>query len=244
MSEQAVVLVTGAGGGIGAAIAHEIIAAGDVAVALDLAFTNETPSEARRIVCDVTSKEAVSEAVDRVARELGQIDALVNAAGIMRVEESGEMTEANALATHNVHWLGAAWMAQAAFPYLRNSENPAIVNISSVAGISGMPKRLSYNAAKAGIDAMTRTLAVEWAPHGIRVNSVAPGYITTRMTGDLIEAGTLKTKPITDRTPLGRFAAPSEIAKPVVFLLSESASFITGHVLYVDGGLTIDGNWY
>jgi NAD(P)-dependent dehydrogenase (short-subunit alcohol dehydrogenase family) len=108
----------------------------------------------------------------------------------------------------------------------------------------GMPHRASYNAVKAGIEGLTRSLAVEWAPHGIRCNAVAPGYVDTSFTQLLEESGQLDKAPIVSRTPLHRFAHPTEIAESILFLASSAASFVTGHTLVVDGGLTIDGAWY
>lgn len=244
MSKERVLVVTGGGAGIGAAVVSEWVAQGGRAAVLDLGFAEiEESSSIVQVRCDVTSRDEVNLTIGQVVERFGRIDALVNGAGIMRVEPSTEMTEENARATFGVHWFGAMWAAQAALPALAATQG-AIVNISSVAGISGMPNRVAYNSAKSAIDAMTRTLAVEWAPHGVRVNAVAPGYTKTRMTGDLIDTGKLHVEPITARTPLARFAEPAEIAAPVVFMLSPGASFITGQVLYVDGGLTVDGNWY
>lgn len=244
MTQRRVLVITGGGAGIGAAVVTEWVAGGGIAAVLDLAFQEVPDSpDVMQIRCDVSARAAVADAVNQVVERFGRIDALVNAAGIMRVEPSASMSAENAEATFGVHWFGAMWAAQSALPALQESRG-VIVNVSSVAGISGMPNRVAYNSAKAAIDAMTRTLAVEWGPFGVRVNSVAPGYTRTRMTGDLIEVGKIKVEPIVDRTPLARFAEPKEIAQPIVFLLSEAASFITGHTLYVDGGLTIDGNWY
>lgn len=211
--------------------------------ALDIRFSENSLDGVLNVECNVTDRNSVSAGIGTVRQEWGRIDALVSAAGIMRVESSSTMTEHNARDIFDTHWFGAMWAAQEVFPDLAVSSG-SIVNISSVAGISGMPNRTAYNSAKAAIDAMTRTLAVEWAPQGIRVNSVAPGYTSTKMTGELIESGKLWVEPITARTPLGRFAEPWEIAEPILFLLSDAASYITGQTLYVDGGMTIDGNWY
>lgn len=244
MSKERVLVVTGGADGIGASVAAKWIASGGRAAVLDLNATPTGDSGALlSLSCDVTLKESVSEAIARVVDEFGRIDALVNGAGIMRVEPSEAMSRENAEATFGVHWFGAMWATQAAFPHLREHRG-SVVNISSIAGIRGLPNRVAYNSAKGAIDGITRTLAVEWAPHGIRVNAIAPGYTSTRMTGDLIEAGKLKVAPIVARTPLGRFAESAEIAAPILFLLSDEASFITGQTLYVDGGLSIDGNWY
>lgn len=244
MNAGKVLIVTGGAAGIGRAVAEGWVRDGGRVAVLDLRFPDDAVADdLMRVECDVSSSESVVTAVTRVRGAYGRVDALVNAAGVMRVEPSAQMSERHAKDTFGVHWFGAMWAAQAAFDDLAATSG-AIVNVSSVAGVSGMPNRVAYNSAKAAIDGMTRTLAVEWATHGIRVNAVAPGYTRTQMTGDLIEAGKLHVEPIVARTPLARFAEADEIAQPILFLLSPAASYITGHTLYVDGGMTIDGNWY
>jgi len=119
-----------------------------------------------------------------------------------------------------------------------------VVNISSIASRVGMPQRLAYSAAKAGVEAMTRTLAVEWASAGVRVNAVAPGYTRTALVERQIEQGGLDPSRLIARIPMARFASPDEIAGVVAFLLSPDASYVTGHTIVADGGMSVDGNWY
>ena len=107
-----------------------------------------------------------------------------------------------------------------------------------------MPQRASYNAVKHGIEGLTKSLAVEWTLDGIRVNSVAPGYVWTPLNQKLESNGQIDTSAIRARIPVGRWAIPEEIAKPIIFLASTAASYINGHTLYVDGGMTIAGDWY
>lgn len=144
----------------------------------------------------------------------------------------------------DIHLSGSMRSCRAAYPLLLKSDRAAIVNIASVAALTGMPGRASYTTAKAGIAGLTRTLAVEWGPQGIRTNAVGPGYVRTALTDTLIDEGKLDDRPIRARTALGRFAEPGEIAEAIHFLCSPAASFINGHLLMADGGLTIDGNWY
>lgn len=240
---EEVLVVTGGGAGIGRATVAEWREQGGRVAALDLRFDEDVTDGVLKVDCDVTDRASVASAIGTVRRELGRIDCLVNAAGIMRVAPSATVTEDDAQAVMSVNWLGSMLVSQEVRTDLAASSG-SIVNISSVAGISGMPNRVAYNSSKAAIDALTRTLAVEWASEGIRVNAVAPGYTFTRMTGELIATNKLWVEPITARTPLGRFAEPREIAQPISFLLSKAASYITGQTLYVDGGMTIDGNWY
>jgi NAD(P)-dependent dehydrogenase (short-subunit alcohol dehydrogenase family) len=112
----------------------------------------------------------------------------------------------------------------------------AIVNLGSIAGLAGIPARNAYGAAKAGIVAMTRSLACEWARDGVRVNAVAPGYVATELVETLKRNGQMNLQAIERRTPMGRLAQPDEIARAISFLASDAASYITGTVLSVDGG--------
>lgn len=112
----------------------------------------------------------------------------------------------------------------------------AIVNLGSIAGLAGIPQRNAYSAAKAGIVAMTRSLACEWAREGIRVNAVAPGYVATELVEALERNGQMNLQSIEKRTPMGRLARPDEIARAIGFLASDAASYITGTTLSVDGG--------
>jgi NAD(P)-dependent dehydrogenase (short-subunit alcohol dehydrogenase family) len=135
--------------------------------------------------------------------------------------------------------MGAIRMSRAAYPLLRESPQGAIVYMSSMGARLGVAERLGYNAAKAGIEGVTRTLAVEWVPDGIRVNAVAPAWVKTPAIAGLIDSGYLDPTPVEKRTPLGRFADPREIAEVIAFLLAPASSYITGQSITVDGGMTI-----
>jgi NAD(P)-dependent dehydrogenase (short-subunit alcohol dehydrogenase family) len=245
-----VVAITGGANGIGYALARRWTVAGGKAVLLDrntdaiAAATKSVSAEQMRgIECDVSSQASVDRAFSSIAEIEGRLDALSNGAGIILPANSSEATDEDFGHVVDVHVFGANRACRAAFSLLKKSRG-AIVNISSVAAFVGMPKRASYCTAKAAIEGLTRTLAVEWAPEGIRVNSLAPGYTKTYMTEHLIVVGKIDVGKIEARTPLRRFAEPDEMAAPIDFLLSDDASYITGHCLVVDGGMTIDGNWY
>ena len=245
-------VITGGSSGIGRAVAETWLQSAPSAQAVILdrnvsamaEFPKSLAERTRCIQVDITSTAEVNAAFADIAATEGSLAALVACAGISRPVATAEMTDDDWMSLIDVHLHGTMRVCRAAYELLRRDEPGSIVTISSIASALGMPKRASYNTAKTAIEGFTRSLAVEWAPDGIRANAVAPGYVTTPFTDDLAAAGKLQTKPITDRTPLGRFASPQEIAKPIVWLLSNDASYITGHTLRVDGGLSIDGNWY
>ncbi|OFI38855.1 short-chain dehydrogenase [Arthrobacter sp. SW1] len=249
-----VAAITGGAAGIGLATARRWLADGGAVVLLDLQqdaldkalakLGAAAGAPARGIATDVRSTDSVEAAYRSIAAVEGRLDAVVNCAGIARPAPSATMDDAGWAAMLDIHLSGSMRSCRAAYPLLRKSRRAAIVNIASVAALSGMPGRASYTTAKAGIAGLTRTLAVEWGREGIRCNAVGPGYVRTALTDTLIAEGRLDDGPIRARTALGRFAEPAEIAEAVHFLCTPAASFINGHLLMADGGLTIDGNWY
>lgn len=244
-------IVSGGASGIGKEFGRGWVAAGGRIVLFDRdpAAVGEAAAElgadARGVAVDVRDANGITAAVARCADEGGgTIDAVVTCAGVARPGPSAEVSDEAWTTMLDVHLSGTMRMCRAAFPYLRRSDRAAVVTVSSVAAAVGMPGRASYGAAKAGIEALTRTLAVEWARDGIRVNAVAPGYVNSAMTEGLVASGALDLRPIVDRTPLRRLAAAREITAGIQFLVSPDASYITGHVLVIDGGMTVDGDWY
>ena len=200
-------------------------------------------SRALPLPLDVTSSASVDEAVASTVQKFGRLDALVNVAGTINPQPSEEVTDKDWSDLPAVHLDGTFKCCRAAYNELRKSETAAIVSISSVAATVGIPKRLSYSAAKAGIEGLTRVLAVEWAGANIRVNAVAPGYTMTKRMEGTIASGLLDETQVTRLIPMRRFAAPSEIADAVYFLASQRASYITGQTLYVDGGSIVNSHW-
>lgn len=248
---QKVASVTGGASGIGFAFAQRWVNDGGRVVVMDLnpealdaaVQALGGPAVARGAVLDVTDSAAVDAAFASVRNIEGRLDAAVNCAGIARPAPSAEVSDDDFVSLVDIHLNGTMRACRAAYPLLKASSG-AIVNISSVAASSGMPARASYCAAKAGVEGLTRTLAVEWAPQSIRVNAVGPGYTRTAMMDSLTREGKLDISPLLSRTPMGRLAEPEEIAAAINFLASADASYITGQSLLVDGGMTVDGNWY
>jgi 2-hydroxycyclohexanecarboxyl-CoA dehydrogenase len=249
-----VALITGGGAGIGAAAARLFCAEGAAVFLVD-AKTEALERTARRIgsetpgagvatfVADVAQAGPADEAVRRALDAFGRLDVLVNNAAMRNYKAIGEAETSEWQDVVGVNLIGAATYCKAALPALRRSGRASIVNVSSVYGVAGRQGMGLYDATKAAILALTRTLACEEAPNGIRANAVCPGSTLTdfhieraKAAGKSIE--TLKTER-SDNSLIGRWASPEEIAWPILFLASDEASFITGATLMVDGGLSI-----
>ena len=185
----------------------------------------------------MTSQEDVAQLICAVMKRFGRIDVLVNNAGIG--EQAAPTIDQTVEAFDrvlSVHLRGTFLASREAAKVMLAQRSGSIVNLASIAGLAGIPARNAYGAAKAGIGAMTRAMACEWARSGIRVNAVAPGYVRTTLVNDLERKGALDAGAIEARTPMGRMADPNEIAEVIAFLASTRASFITGTTLNVDGG--------
>ncbi|MFI5719362.1 SDR family NAD(P)-dependent oxidoreductase [Nocardia sp. NPDC051750] len=248
-----VALITGGAQGLGLATAYRFGEDGFHVVVADigedrahaavdqLAARGFTATAARIDVTDDTSVNACFELIDK---KTGGLDVLVNNAGIISRSNAEDIDSAQWERELSVHLGGTMRCSRAAYPRLLNSATPCIVNLASVGSTFGLPHRLAYTTAKAGIVGMTRTLAAEWGKQGIRVNAVAPGYMDTGMMQSGITGGTLDRDRLLMRTPLMRFGHPEEVASVISFLASADASFVTGVLLKVDGGITIDGTFH
>jgi NAD(P)-dependent dehydrogenase (short-subunit alcohol dehydrogenase family) len=213
----------------------------DVELANASAFElDPTGKRAYAVELNVAITESVDRAFAKVAEHFGRIDVLVNNAGNFRQAPSATYTDEDWKYVTGVHLDGAFRCSRAAYSYLKASPQAAIVSISSVMARIGLPKRLSYVVSKAGIEALTRVLAVEWALDGIRVNAVAPGFTHTRSHDDLLGKGLTTNEKLLDAIPIKRLANPMEIGNVVYFLASSAASYITGQTVIVDGGASID----
>jgi 2-hydroxycyclohexanecarboxyl-CoA dehydrogenase len=249
-----VALITGGGSGIGAATGELVCAEGGMAMLVDAnadalasttkAIVDQVPgARVTAFAADVADAGEAARAVARTLGEFGQLDILVNNASMRNYSAIADASPAEWQAVVGVNLVGAANYCRAALPALRKSAGASIVNVSSCYAVAGRKGMGLYDATKAGMLAMTRTLACEEAAHGVRVNAVCPGSTLTnfhiskaKAAGKSVE--TLKTERQTTSL-LARWATPQEIAWPIIWLASDEASFVTGATLMVDGGLSI-----
>lgn len=241
-----VAIISGGSRGIGRAVALELANEG-----ADIAFNylksedralevkKEIESKGRKALIfksDVKNLAQMKNMVNETKEKFGRLDIIVNNAGILRDKALMLMGVEDWEDVISTNLSGAFNLIKAAIVTLMKEKQGNIINITSVAGIKGMPRQVNYSASKAGLVGMTKALAKEVASYNIRVNAIAPGYIDTDMVGGLKENH--KTE-LMKRIPLNRFGTPDEVAKVVTFLASERSKYITGQVISIDGGLAI-----
>jgi len=242
-----VAIVTGAAKGIGKAIAVTFLREGAAVVIIDSdkerlePFRGEIGKDYQKgltIVCDITKSSDVKEMVARVHKKFGRVDILVNNAGIIRRGTIETVTEEDWDRVIEVNLKGTFNCCKAVVEIMKKQNYGKIVNVSSIAGKLGdITSAPGYGPSKAGVDALTKTLARQLAPHGINVNGVAPHAIETEMSAQWSEE---RRREIIASIPLGRLGKPEDVAEAVLFLASEEASFITGEILDVNGGALMD----
>jgi 3-oxoacyl-[acyl-carrier protein] reductase len=234
-----VALVTGGSRGIGAAISRELAAAG-AKVAVNYRAGQEAADQVAgeisglAVQADVSNPAEAKALIERVEGELGDIDALVNNAGVTRDTLIARMTDDDWETVIDTNLRGTFNTCRAVSRKMLRRRAGSIVNLSSVVGLHGNPGQANYAASKGGIIGLTKALARELGSRGVRVNAIAPGYISTELTDVLNDE---QRGLILQNTPLGRLGEPEDVAGAVRFLCSDEAAFITGEVLLVDGGL-------
>ncbi len=235
-------IITGSARGIGRAIAERMAALGAKVVISDLDQTAcdevaaQIGSGAIGIACNVTDEQQVINLIDTANKRLGSVDIVVNNAGITRDTLMIRMDEKDWNLVLDINLKGAFLVTKAAAKIMMKQRSGKIVNISSVVGLTGNAGQANYSASKAGLIGLTMTAAKELAARGVTVNAVAPGYIATEMTDAIPDAAK---QAFLDKVAVKRPGTPEDVAAAVIFLASEQASYITGQVLAVDGGLTI-----
>ena len=242
--ENKVVIITGAGAGIGKETALLFSREGAKVVVADIDEKGgkETVAEIKKtgegffFKLDVTNREQAKQMVEETLSEYGKIDVLINNAGIAQDALVRKMTEEQWDRVININLKGVFNCIQAVVNVMINQGKGVIINASSVVGLYGNIGQSNYAASKAGVIGMTKALAKELGRKGIRVNAVAPGYTMTRMMANVPEK---ILQIMREKTPLGRLAEPRDIAYAYLYLASDEAEYVSGAVLYVDGGLTI-----
>ncbi len=243
-----VAFVTGAGRGIGAATALRMaeegarVAVADVDAEGSAQVVHEIETlgaEGLAVACDVSNADAVQQAIDQTASKFGRLDILVNNAGVLRDNLLFKMSESDWDTVMNVHLKGAFLCSRAAQKYMVEQRYGRIVSLSSTSAL-GNRGQSNYSTAKAGMQGLTRTLAVELGPFGVTANAVAPGYIDTEMTrATARRVGVTPEQMIEEaskRIPVRRVGQPRDVANVICFLASEEAGFVSGQVIYVAGG--------
>jgi 2-deoxy-D-gluconate 3-dehydrogenase len=244
--DSKVAMVTGAASGIGLACAEELAVSGAKVALVD--YNSKTLSRATQQAqqkgiakgyqLDVTDIPQIAPTVSRIRQELGEIDILVCSAGTNIRQPAQEVTEENWDFIYSINTKGLFFCNQiVAIQSMIPRKSGSIINIASIMGVVGAPKRVVYCASKGAVVQLTKACAVDWAPYNIRINAVAPTFVLTSLTRGLLKDPEAE-KYVMDNTPFRRLATVSDIAAAVCFLASDSATMITGTILPVDGGWT------
>ncbi len=240
-----IALVTGGGTGLGLAISKKLASIGMRLVIVGRnadtlnAAQQQLGEDASAFVYDLSDITGIPHLVERIEKQVGPIDVLVNNSGIHLKKDLWEVTDDEYQNVITINQNAVFVMSREVGKRMQERQSGNIIMISSMASIYGIPKVSAYTASKAAVEGMTRALAVELSPMGIRVNCVAPGFIKTDMSSKALDADPSRKERVLSRTPLNRLGEPDDIANAVLFLVSDAAKYITGVVLPVDGGNSI-----
>jgi NAD(P)-dependent dehydrogenase (short-subunit alcohol dehydrogenase family) len=243
--EGRIALVTGSGKGIGEAVARVFAAEGafvyvsdvdDASAAAVAQRIAEKGGRARAVTADVSRGQDVSALLRAVETGHGRLDVVVNNAGINVRSDFRHLSDADWVRMREVNLDGVVRVARDSFELLRKSGRGSLINLASIMTHRGLRQLAGYSATKGAISALTRALAVEYAPFGIRVNALAPGFIQTALTERVLR-NPMFSKALLDKTPMRRFGTPEDVARCALFLASDDAAFVTGAELAVDGGM-------
>ena len=240
-----IALITGGGSGLGLAITKKFVDQNihTVIVGRDEKKLNDVKSRMGNlcypITCDLTNLAAIPALIDQVVKQFAQIDILVNNAGINMKKDFTEVTDEEFQQVLTTNLCSVFAISREVVKQMLLQKKGSIINISSMAAQYGIPKVIAYTASKTAIEGMTRAMAVELSPKGIRVNAIAPGFIVTAMTDAALNADPERKAKVFGRTPMGHMGQPADIAETAYFLASDASKYITGVVLPVDGGNSI-----
>ena len=240
-----IAIVTGGGSGLGYAIAEKFIQSGieTIIAGRDKEKLNTAKenlgSLCHAMSCDLSVLSSIPAFVNTIIKQFGQIDILVNNAGINMKKEFTDVTDEDFQKVITTNLSSVFSISREVVKHMLDKKSGCIINISSMAAQYGLPKVIAYSASKTAIDGMTRAMAVELSPKGIRVNAIAPGFIYSDMTAKALDSDPERKAKVFARTPMGIMGQASDIGDAALFLASDAAKYITGVVLPVDGGNSI-----
>ena len=240
-----VAIVTGGGSGLGLAIAEKFTQAGieTIIVGRDQEKLKKAKEQlgdlCHAIVCDVSDLSSVPGFVSDVLKKFGQIDILVNNAGINMKKEITDVSDEDFQKVITTNLTAVFVLSREVIRHMQKKKSGCIINISSMAAQYGLPKVIAYSASKTAIDGITRAMAVELGPKGIRVNAIAPGFIYSAMTAKALDSDPERKAKVFNRTPLGHMGQPEDIGAAALYLASDAAKYVTGVILPIDGGNSI-----
>jgi len=242
-------IVTGASRGNGKSIAEALLRAGSTVILIDISkkelsktvkeFQNEN-LKAFEFFCDITKKKERSELLKYIKKDFGKLDILVNNAGITLSESSLTYSEISWEKTYDVNLKAPFFLSQECVKLMKKNNSGVIINITSINAELAFPNNPSYQASKAGLKQLTKSMALDFGKFGIRVNNIGPGYFKTSMTNKSWK-NLKRRKIISDNTILNRWGVPKDLEGTIIFLSSDASSYITGQDIYIDGGWTAKG---